>query len=134
MVDTPTIKTTNKARGLREASFTIQGGKLFNSLPQSIWNYRMADGGTSEGFKRTLRHYLDAILDLPRDPAGGWMPDPMDHQGRSSNSLHHWRPFLQKNFPSKVKNLDLIVSIQSGGVPGGASQDAGPHQDSLGTP
>ena len=89
-MEIPTIKTTNKARGLREASFTIQGGKLFNSLPQSIWNYRTSiEGGTLEGFKRTLGHYLEAILDLPRDHARGWMPDPMDHKGHSSNSLHH---------------------------------------------
>ena len=97
----------------------MQAGKLRN--------YRTAEGRTLEGFKRTLGNYLNAIPDLPRDPSRGWMPDPTDHQGRSSNSLHHWRPYLQKNFPSKVKNLDLIVSIQSGGVPGGASQDTGPH-------
>ena len=62
------------------------------------------------------------------------MPDPTDSLGRSSNSLYHWRPFLQKNQPSKLKNLDLIVSLQSGGVPGGALQDAGPNQDGLGDP
>ena len=33
LVNIPTIKSTKKARGLREASFTIQGGRLFNSLP-----------------------------------------------------------------------------------------------------
>ena len=87
-----------------------------------------------EGFKRTLGHYLKAIPDLPRDPAGGWWPDPTDHQGRNSNSLHHWRPYLQKNHPSKIKGLDLIVANLSGGVPGGSSQDAGPHQDGLGDP
>ena len=128
-MDIPTIKSTSHARGLREASFTIQGGRLFNSLPQSIRNYRTADGGTLEEFKRTLGNYLRAIPDLPRDP-GGWMQDPPDQSGHSSNSLHHWRPFLQKNFPSKIKDIDLIISIQSG-VPGGASQDTGLHQDAL---
>ena len=107
----PTIKAASKAKSLKESSFTIQAAKLFNSLPQSIRNYRTADGGTLEGFKRTLGTYIDAIPDLPRDPAGGWMPDPTDSLGRSSNSLHHWRPFLQKNQPSKLKNLDLIVSL-----------------------
>ena len=72
LVETPTIKFTSKAKGLREASFTVQAGKLFNSLPQSIRNYRTADGGPLEGFKRTLRHYLNAIPNLPRDPARGW--------------------------------------------------------------
>ena len=131
LVDIPTIKSTSKARLLREASFTIQGGKLFNSLTQSIRNYRTADGGTLEGFKRTLGNYLQAIPDLPRDPGGGWMPDPTDQSGYSSNSLHHWRPFLQKNYPSKIKIVDLIISIQPGAVPGGASQESGLHQDTL---
>ena len=130
----PTIKASSKAKSLKESIFTIKAVKLFNSLPQSIRNYRTADGGTLEGFKRTLGTYIDTIPDLPRDPAGGWMPDPTDSLGRSSNSLHHWRPFLQKNQPSKLKNLDLIVSFQSGGVPGGALQDARPNQEGLRDP
>ena len=97
LVEAPPTKANSRAKSLREASFTVQAGKLFNSLPESIRNYRTADGGMLEGFKRTLGHYLKAIPDLPRDPAGGWWPDPTDHQGRNSNSLHHWRPYLQKN-------------------------------------
>ena len=67
----PTIKSASKAKSLKESSFTIQTARLFNSLPQTIRNYRTADGGTLEGFKRTLRTYIDAIPDLPRDPTGG---------------------------------------------------------------
>ena len=107
----PTIKQTSKAKSLKESSFTIQAARLFNSLPKSIRNYRTADGGTLEGFKRTLGTYIDSIPDLPRDPACGWMPDPTDNLGRKSNSLHHWRPFLQKNDPSKLKILDQIVLL-----------------------
>ena len=130
----PTIKQTSKAKSLKESSFTIQAARLFNSLPKSIRNYRTADGGTLEGFKRTLGTYIDSIPDLPRDPAGGWMPDPTDNLGRNSNNLHHGRPFLKKNYPSKLNNLDQIVQLHSYGVPGGVSQDAGPSSDSLGDP
>ena len=62
------------------------------------------------------------------------MPDPTDSLGRNSKSLHHWCPFLKKNHPLKLNNLDLIVSLHSNCVPGGASQDAGPNQDGLGDP
>ena len=122
----PTIKQNSKAKSLKESSFTIQAARLFNSLPQSIRNYRTADGGTLEGFKRTLGTYIDSIPDLPRDPAGGWMPDPTDNLGGNSNSLHHWRPFLQKNYPTRLNNLDQIVLLRSYGVPGGLSQETDP--------
>ena len=89
LVVEPTIKAASKAKSLKESSFTIQAAKLFNSLPQSIRNYKTANGGTLEGFKRILGTYIDAIPDLPRDPAGGWWPDPTDSLGRSSNSLYH---------------------------------------------
>ena len=116
----PTIKQNSKAKLL-----TTQAARLFNSLPQSIRNYRTADGGTLEGFKRTLGTYIDCSPNLPRDQAGGWMPDPTDNLGRHSNSQHHWRPFLKKNHPTKLNNLDQIVLLRSYGVPGGIAQETG---------
>ena len=125
----PAIKSNSKAKSLKESSFTIQAARLFNSLPKSIRDYRTADGGTLEGFERLLGTYIDAIPDLPRDPAGGWWPDPTDSLGRSSNSLYHWRPFLQKTQPTSLKNLDLIVSSQTGAALGDVLQDGEPNQE-----
>ena len=123
----PTIKSSSKAKSLKESSFTIQAARLFNSLPRSIRDYRTADGGTLNGFKRLLGTYIDAIPDLPRDPAGGWMPNPTDNHGRSSNSLYHWRPFLQKTQGASFKQLEVIVSSQ----PGAAQGDVQPEEDHL---
>ena len=119
----PAIKSNSKAKSLKESSFTIQAARLFNSLPKSIRDYRTMDCGTLEGFKRLLGTYINAIPDLPRDPAGGWWPDPTDSLGRSSNSLYHWHPFLQKTQPTSLKNLDLIVSSQPGAALGDVPQD-----------
>ena len=123
----PAIKSSSKAKSLKESSFTIQAARLFNSLPRSIRDYRTADGGTLDGFKRLLGTYIDAIPDLPRDPAGGWWPDPTDNHGRNSNSLYHWCPFLQKTQAASLKKLDLIVSSQ----PGAAQGDVHPEEDPL---
>ena len=79
------------------------------------------------GFKRLLGTYIDAIPDLPHDPAGGWMPNPTDNHGRSSNSLYHWRPFLQKTQGASFKQLEVIVSSQ----PGAAQGDIRPEEDHL---
>ena len=129
MVLEPAIKSSSKAKSLKESSFTIQAARLFNSLPKSIRDYRTADGGTLEGFKRLLGTYIDAIPDLPRDPAGGWWPDATDNLGRSSNSLYHWPPFLQKTQPTSLKDLDLIVSSHPGAALGDVPQDGEPNQE-----
>ena len=118
----PNIKQSSKAKSIQEASFPVQAARLWNSLPKCIRNYRTADGGTLEGFKRSLGLYLSCIPDLPRDQAGGWMPDPKDSKGRHSNSLYHWRPHLQKIFPQKTKEMENIILFCSYGVPGGMSQ------------
>ena len=65
----PTIKSSSKAKSLKESSFTIQAARLFNSLPRSIRDYRTTDGGTLNGFKRLLGTYINPIPDLPRNPA-----------------------------------------------------------------
>ena len=125
----PAIKSSSRAKSLKESSFTIQAARLFNSLPRSIRDYRTADGGTLDGFKRLLGTYIDAIPDLPRDPAGGWWPDPKDSHGRNSNSLYHWRPFLQKTQAASLKQLDLIVSSQPGAAQGDVLPEVEPVQD-----
>ena len=51
------------------------------------------------------------------------MPDPKDHLGRHSNSLYHWRPFLQKQYPNKIKDMEQIILLCSYGIPGGISQE-----------
>merc|ERR1712240_503974 len=53
----PNIKQSSKAKSLQESSFSIQAARLFNSLPKCIRDYRTADGGTLDGFKRTLGLY-----------------------------------------------------------------------------
>ena len=118
MVLEPTIKSSSKAKSLKEASFTIQAARLFNSLPRSIRDYRTADGGTLDGFKKILGTYIEAIPDLPRDQAGGWMPNPTDNHGRNSNSLQHWRPYLQKNQNAAFNQLELMISSQPGAAEG----------------
>ena len=85
--------------------------------------------GTLEGFKRILGTYIDAIPDLPHDPAGGWWPDPTDSHGRNSNSLYHWCLFLQKTQAASLKNLDLIVSSQPGAALGDTPQEGEPNQE-----
>ena len=53
------------------------------------------------------------------------MPDPTDSHGRNSNSLYHWRPFLQKTQAASLKQLEVIVSSQ----PGAAQGDVRPEED-----
>ena len=117
------IKESSKAKSVQEASFRVQAARLWNSLPKCIRDYRTADGGTLEGFKRSLGAYLQCIPDLPRDQAGGSMPDPKDSRDRHSNSLYHWRPYIQRNFPQKAKEMEKIVLYTSYSVPGGMSQE-----------
>ena len=80
-----------------------------------------------DGFKKLLGTYINAIPDIPQDPAGGWWPDPTDNHGRNSNSLYHWHPFLQKTQTASLKQLELIVSSQ----PGAAQGDVQPEEDPL---
>ena len=82
-----------------------------------------------DGFKKLLGTYIDTIPDLPHDPAGGWWPDPTDNHGRNSNSLYHWRPFLQKTQAASLKQLDLIVSSQPGAAQGDAPPEGDPIQE-----
>ena len=46
------------------------------------------------------------------------MPDPTDNHRRNSNSLYHWRPFLQKTQTAAFKQLEVIVLSQPGAARG----------------
>ena len=57
-------------------------------------------GMSLEGFKVTLRNYLDKVPDRPRDVSSGWMQAAVDQvTGSNSNSIIHWRIFLNKTNP-----------------------------------
>ena len=97
-VKIPTLKTQGRIRRLREGTLGVQGAHLWNSLPMQIHNY----GGFNtslQGFKAILGSYLRLVPDKPRDNQGGWFPNPVNETGQHSNSLTHWRPWLQKRCP-----------------------------------
>ena len=52
-----------------------------------------------QGFKSILGSYLRLVPDKPRDNQGGWFPNPVNEVGQFSNSLTHWRPWLQRSCP-----------------------------------
>ena len=94
MCTVPPIKSKGRVRKLREGSMGIQGVLLLNSLPMSVRNYG-GPGTSLNGFKGVLGRYLKLVPDKPRDLSGGWMPNPTNSAGIHSNSLVHWRHFLQ---------------------------------------
>ena len=55
--------SSSNIKRLREASLTVKGQRLFNSLPQDIRNIT---GSTVEVFKRALDQYLHGIPDEPQ--------------------------------------------------------------------
>ena len=65
VVKIPTIKGSGKIQSLREASFQVNGPRLFNSLPKSIRNLTKIG---IEDFKLKLDKYLEAIPDEPKIP------------------------------------------------------------------
>ena len=91
----PTLKSKDVVRTMHEESFFMQGGMLFNSQPLQIRNYGGSDT-LGEGFKAVLRTYLNVVPDMPRDLSAEWYPNPLDANGHHSNSLVHWRMFLNQ--------------------------------------
>ena len=68
---------------MREASFQVHGGKLFNSLPKSI---RDLSKISVEAFKEKLDLYLQTIPDEPY--LQGYTPTACSQEtGKPSNSL-----------------------------------------------
>ena len=80
VVPLPSKTASSKVKGLVEASFTVHGGNLFNTLPKSIRNLTNVDLPT---FKRKLDGYLSSIADEPQSP--GYT----DRRRAASNSLIH---------------------------------------------
>ena len=97
-VKVPTLKTQGRIRRLREGTLGVQGALLWNSLPMQIHNYR-GYGTSLQGFKAILGSYLRLVPDKPRDNQEGWFPNLVNEVGQYSNSLTHWRPWLQKHCP-----------------------------------
>ena len=97
-VKIPTLKTQGRIRRLREETLGVQGAHLWNSLPMQFRNYGGFDTSL-QGFKSILGSYLRLVPDKPRDNQGGWFPNPVNEAGQHSNSLTHWRPWLQKRCP-----------------------------------
>ena len=84
------------ARKLRDQSFNFRAAILFNSMPAFVRNFE----GTSLGFKNTLTEYLKLVPDHPRSHHTGYMPAATDITTQcKSNSLVHWRAFLEKHSP-----------------------------------
>ena len=83
----PTLSRTGRSaiQTLREASFQINGARLFNSLPINLRNIRK----DQEQFKEALDRHLASIPDQPR--MGSLVPAATDQlTGRQSNSLLAW--------------------------------------------
>ena len=84
-------------KNLWENSFAVKAGLLFNLMPAFVQN---PVGGDVNGFKTILNTYLSEVPDQPRDAGSGYYPlptDPIKHT--PSNSLIHWRQYLEKMFP-----------------------------------
>ena len=58
----PPIQGNSKVKSLREQSFKVHGGRLFNSIPKNIRNM----SGNLEDFKELLDKYLQTIPDEPK--------------------------------------------------------------------
>ena len=82
-VKIPAVRGKGKVQTLREASFQVHGGKLFNSLPKSI---RDLNKISVDKFKEKLDFYLQTIPDEPN--LNGYIPTACSQQtGCPSNSL-----------------------------------------------
>ena len=98
MVELPRLPKTTLGRKLWEQSFVVRSGRVFNSLPKFVRNHV---GGDVNGFKTTLNSYLWLIPDNPRDVGTGSYPAPTDPvKNTKSNSIIHWRTYLEKEFPT----------------------------------
>ena len=92
--DTPAV-----AINMIEQSLAVNGGKLFNMMPDSIRGYV----GSIDGFKILLDEYLCKIPDQPL--CAELYPEPICKETcKNSNSLLDWVPFLRIRERRKCKN------------------------------
>ena len=86
-VKIPSLSKTGRqaVQTLREASFQINGARLFNCLPKKVRETRIYQ----DEFKEALDDYLSTVPDQPR--IGSLVPTATDRlSGRQSNSLLAW--------------------------------------------
>ena len=85
------------AKKVREQTFTHRAARLFNSCPAFVRNYE----GSTLGFKNILTSYIKKVPDKQRSQHTGIMPAATDQVAHiKSNSLVHWRTFLEKHSPN----------------------------------
>ena len=70
MVVIPRTKGSLAVRTLRDGSFTVRAGRLFNSLPRYLRDYS-GEKTTINNFKSQLDQFLELVPDRPRDTSGG---------------------------------------------------------------
>ena len=98
LVELPPLPRSTLGRKLWEQSFVVRAGKAYNSLPRYIRNHV---GGEVNDFKKILNSYLRLIPDNPRDVGTGSYPAPTDIvKNTRSNSIIHWRVYLERKFPN----------------------------------
>ena len=99
MLVIPRTKGSLAVKTLRDTSFTVRAGRLFNGLPRYLRDYS-GEKATLNGFKNKLDSFLQLVPDRPRDTSGGWLPAAIDQTtGLNSNSLVHWMIHLRKTNP-----------------------------------
>ena len=99
MIVIPRSRGSLAVRTLRDSSFTVRSGRLFNGLPRYLRDYS-GEKATVNSFKKQLDLFLELVPDRPRDTARGWLPQAMDQTtGMNSNSLIHWCILLHKTNP-----------------------------------
>merc|ERR1712240_803136 len=93
------LKSTLKMRGTEGLKTVIAGSfgtkavQLYNSLPRFVREY----DGPSSSFKQHLQIYLSEVPDMPREKSGLNLPQAViPGSGVRSNSLIHWRKYLEK--------------------------------------
>ena len=70
MMIIPRTKGSLAVRTLRDSSFTVRSGRLFNSLPRYLRDYS-GEKATMHSFKSQLDQFLELVPDRPWDTAGG---------------------------------------------------------------
>ena len=79
----PLVKGSGRIKTLREGSFQIHGGKLFNSLPKKLRDLTKI---SIEDFKSNLDQYLSSLPDEPK--VSGYTPSACSQVDASpSNSI-----------------------------------------------
>ena len=104
MVNIPILKS-EVPKGivtLRDQSLSVHGGKLYNSLPQGIRDFR----GSKETFKLKLDTFLSDIPDNPVLP--GMYPDPICRNScKNSNTIPDWIRHLKMTHRRKILPNDI---------------------------